>query len=177
LRASAGPRCTRSRPTFVSALRHYEALHRPCGLGTPAYARAAEPLYAPTNAIWPSSKKLLNPSLATPDNAHQASPSPTTSSPTPSKSNLLHATDEELHHVLQKCSSSKTEEEKECRQIRAPTSSSSLRKGSTFRSLLEHLQCNSIPLSPHARLVTGAAGGSLSISNPGTRATYSARVL
>jgi xyloglucan fucosyltransferase len=35
---------------LVSALRRYEALHRLCGPGTSAYARAAEHLHAPTNA-------------------------------------------------------------------------------------------------------------------------------
>ncbi|RLM73731.1 galactoside 2-alpha-L-fucosyltransferase-like [Panicum miliaceum] len=37
-------------PHLVSALRRYESLHRLCGPGTPAYARAVERLRAPPNA-------------------------------------------------------------------------------------------------------------------------------
>jgi hypothetical protein len=143
----------------------------PCSIAMRPCTTSADPTHQPTLAppspstrqgmqYVPLFQKVLNPSLATPGRTHQASPSPTTLLPTPSKSSFLRATGEELHHVPQRCSPSKEPERRENMEeyaFRPPSPSFQ----SPFHSLLEHLHYNSIPLSPHVRLVTGAAGGSL----------------
>jgi hypothetical protein len=93
----------------------------PCSIAMRPCTASADPTHQPTLTppspstrqgmqYVPLFQKVLNPSLATPGRMHQASPSPTTLLPTPSKSSLLRATSEELHHVSQRCSPSKEPE-------------------------------------------------------------------